>query len=295
MVSLSGVAPDRLKKKIGLSIKADDDRIRELAQKVAKWLLLKQCEVFCDKNLSEEYGEVMTLSEMAQHADLLVVLGGDGLLLHASRKLIDSGVPILGINLGRMGFLTDTPVVNMFDVMTAVLAGQYKVKSHFALKAECRRGDLSLGSVHAVNDIVLHRQDYPRPIEFEVDAREQLMFRLRGDGLIVATPAGSTAYALSAGGPIVHPEVEAIAVVPLCPHTMSNRPIVVPASDTIDIRVIGSPSPSALNYDGQQFVKLVTGDSIHIQRDGRIDLIYLQDRHYFKTLRTKLKWAGHDD
>jgi len=286
---------ERAKKTIGLCIKAGDERILKLADEVAKWLIQRQYSVLCDRNQSGEHGPITSLAMMAKSVDLLVVLGGDGLLLHASRRFIDSNIPILGINLGRLGFLTDTPVGSMFDVMTEVLAGHYKVKSHIALKAECWRGEEKVCETTAVNDVVLNRLDHPRPIEFEVHIREQLMFRLRADGLIIATPAGSTAYALSAGGPIVHPEVKAISVVPLCPHSLSNRPVVVPDNDQIEIRLLDSPHSSALNYDGQLLCKLETGDVVRIYKQGRVDFIYLQDRHYYKTLRTKLHWAGHEE
>jgi len=234
------------------------------------------------------------MPELAKRAELLVVLGGDGTLLGAGRHLVGSNVPILGINLGRLGFLTDTPVGSMLDVVAEVLSGNYKTKHHFALKAESWRDGELLKSGIAMNDVVLQRQSHPRPIEFELHFRDQLMFRTRADGLVVATPAGSTAYALSAGGPIVHPEVEAMSVVPLCPHTLSNRPVVVPADDVLKLTLLDSPKPSSLSLDGQEHVNLLQGDSVTIKKAGQICLIYLPERHYFNTLRSKLHWAGHD-
>jgi NAD+ kinase len=225
--------------------------------------------------------------------DLLIVLGGDGMLLHAGRHMVDAKAPILGINMGRLGFLTDTPVGSMFDVVAEILAGNFKTKRHFALRTEVVRDGTILKSGIAMNDVVLQRQTHPRPIEFEVQFRDQLMFRTRADGLVLATPAGSTAYALSAGGPIVHPEVEAISVVPLCPHTLSNRPVVVPADDEIKLALLDSPEPSALNLDGQSHMTLLQGDSVSVRKAGMIHLIYLPERHYFNTLRNKLHWAGH--
>jgi len=280
---------------IGISSKPDDSRARAIADELAVWLLKRGCEVLCDQNQSISCGEVLPMSEIAKRAELLIVLGGDGTLLGAGRHLVDSGVPILGINLGRLGFLTDTPVGSMFDVVAEVLSGHYKTKHHFALKAESWRDGELLKRGIAMNDVVLQRQSHPRPIEFELHFREQLMFRTRADGLVVATPAGSTAYALSAGGPIMHPEVEAMSVVPLCPHTLSNRPVVVPADDVLKLSLLKSPQPSALSLDGQEHMNLLQGDSVSIQKAGQICLIYLPDRHYFNTLRSKLHWAGHDD
>ncbi|MDQ6984112.1 MAG: hypothetical protein Q9M44_05305, partial [Ghiorsea sp.] len=140
--------------------------------------------------------------------------------------------------------------------------------------------------------VVLQRNDHPRMIEFEMYARKQLVFRLRADGLVLATPAGSTAYALSAGGAIVHPEIQAISVVPICPHTVSNRPIILPAYDEIQLKLIDSPAPAALNLDGQVHSTLNMGDDIHIKRAGDITLVYLEHWHYFDVLRNKLGWAG---
>jgi len=280
---------------IGITSKPNDSRANEIAHALAAWLLKRGCEVLCDENQVTSYGERVPMPELARRAELLIVLGGDGTLLAAGRHLVGSDVPILGINLGRLGFLTDTPVGSMFDVVAEVLSGNYKTKHHFALLAESWRDGELLKSGIAMNDVVLQRQSHPRPIEYELHFRDQLMFRTRADGLVVATPAGSTAYALSAGGPIVHPEVEAISVVPLCPHTLSNRPVVVPSDDILKLNLLDSPQPSALSLDGQEHVNLVEGDSVTIQKAGRICLIYLPERHYFNTLRSKLHWAGHDN
>jgi len=279
---------------IGISIKPNDYRAKCLAGELATWLVERGCEVLCDKNQPDSCGEMLSLSDIAKRAELLIVLGGDGTLLNAGRHLVGSDVPILGINLGRLGFLTDTPVGSMFDVVAEILSGNYKTKYHFALLAESWRDGQLLKQGVAMNDVVLQRQAHPRPIEFELHFRDQLMFRTRADGLVLATPAGSTAYALSAGGPIVHPEVEAISVVPLCPHTLSNRPVVVPADDVLKLKLLSSPQPSALSLDGQAHMELLQGDLVHIRKAGQICLIYLPERHYFNTLRSKLHWAGHD-
>jgi len=280
---------------IAIRIKPNDERAKGLASELAAWLIKRGCEVLHDKHQAHGLGKLATHEVMAEQADLLIVLGGDGTLLHAGRYMVGSETPILGINLGRLGFLTDTPVGSMFDVVEEILAGNFKTKHHFALQTETWRDGTCLKRGIAMNDVVLQRYHHPRPIEFEVEYRDQLMFRLRADGLVLATPAGSTAYALSAGGPIVHPEVEAISVVPLCPHTLSNRPVVIPADDAIYLTLLDSPKPSLLNLDGQEHCTVQEGDRISIQKVGRINLIYLPERHYFNTLRSKLHWAGHDE
>ncbi|MBN4058226.1 NAD(+)/NADH kinase [Mariprofundus ferrooxydans] len=278
---------------IGIIAKQADPRAMKAACELTTWLQQQGLDVFVADSLANCIEvPAKPLDEIASHVELMVVLGGDGTLLQTGRCFVDADVPILGINLGRLGFLTDTPLSNMFDVMKDVLAGQFKVKKHFALQVDVQRDGQTISSGVAMNDVVLQRNDHPRMIEFEMYARQQLVFRLRADGLVLATPAGSTAYALSAGGAIVHPEIQAISVVPICPHTVSNRPIILPAYDEIQLKLIDSPAPAALNLDGQVHSTLNMGDDIHIKRAGDITLVYLEHWHYFDVLRNKLGWAG---
>jgi len=281
-------------KKIGITTKPDDDRAEGLALELCDWLQKHNCDVFLDEHVGHSCGNVTPLDEMSKQVDLMIVLGGDGTLLSVGRRFIGIDTPILGINLGRLGFLTDTPIGSMFDVVEQVLAGNSKTRLHFGLKAETWRENERLNCGYAMNDVVLQRNEHPRMIEFEMSVRDQFVFRLRADGLVLATPAGSTAYALSAGGPIVHPEVDAISVAPICPHTLSNRPIVVPGNDHIDLQLIDSPAPAAMNLDGQDHMVLLAGDRVTVRKAGYITLAYLPERHYYDTLRTKLHWAGHD-
>ena len=284
-------------KRIGITIKPDDDRALALAAELCDWLKQRGCAVFTDEqNIKGSCsGQSLSLEKMPTEVELMIVLGGDGTLLTVGRRFIGHDTPILGINLGRLGFLTDTPVGSMFDVVEEVFAGNTKTKRHFGLKAESWRGDKKLSSGFAMNDVVLQRNEHPRMIEFEMSVRGHFVFRLRADGLVLATPAGSTAYALSAGGPIVHPDVNAICVAPICPHILSNRPIVVPADDAIELTLIESPKMAALNLDGQEHMDLQVGDRITISKGGDITLVYLPDRHYYETLRSKLHWAGHEE
>jgi NAD+ kinase len=270
-------------------------RAEALGVELCCWLKEHGCEVFVDEGVDGGCsGNHIPLSQMPEQVDLMIVLGGDGTLLTVGRKFIGHDVPILGINLGRLGFLTDTPIGSMFDVVAEVLAGNSKTRRHFGLKAETWRDGEKLNHGLAMNDVVLQRNDHPRMIEFEMSVRDQFVFRLRADGLVLATPAGSTAYALSAGGPIVHPEVDAICVAPICPHILSNRPIVVPADDKIELTLLDSPALAALNLDGQVHMELQAGDRIRVEKVGYITLAYVPGRHYYDTLRSKLHWAGHD-
>jgi len=229
---------------------------------------------------------------MPDGVDLMIVLGGDGTLLHAARYFTGSETPILGINLGRLGFLTDTPIGSMFEVVEEILAGNLETTKHFSLSVEIWRDDVKVAEGSAMNDVVLERSAVPRMIGFEMIVQNQFVFRMRGDGLILATPAGSTAYALSSGGPIVHPSVNAISVVPVCPHSLSNRPIVVPADDVIELKLVESRFGAALNLDGEELLQLQQGDHAIVRKKGVISLVYLPGRNYFEVLRNKLHWAG---
>lgn len=283
--------------RIGISIKPNDERACALLGDLHRWLNDKGCTVFIDHGLescipSSVACERMPVSEMPAHVELMIVLGGDGTLLHAARDFIGTQTPILGINLGRLGFLTDTPIGSMFEVVEEILAGNLKTKRHFSLFAEVWRNDEIVASGKAMNDVVIERSIHPRMIGFEMYVKGQFVFRMRGDGLILATPAGSTAYALSAGGPIVHPEVNAVAVVPVCPHTLSNRPIIVPADDEIELRLVELPLCAAVNLDGIELLALEQGDRVVVRKGDDISLVYLPERHYYEVLRSKLNWAG---
>ena len=280
-------------KTIGISIKLGDGRAASLAVELIDWLKQQDRKVCIDASMQDICGEYCTsLDDMPSAVDLMLVLGGDGTLLHAARHFIGSEVPILGINLGRLGFLTETQADDMFQAVSTVLGGGGEVVRHFSLRAEAWRDGAMLASGHALNDVVLQRNRHPRMIEFEMRVAGHFVFRVRADGLVLATPAGSTAYALSAGGPIVHPGLDAITVAPVCPHILSNRPIVLPASERISLRLTDVPAPAAMNLDGQMRHELLEGDEIRVCREGTISLLYLPGRNYYKVLRNKLHWTG---
>jgi len=284
-------------KRIGISVKPNDARAFALLCDLHGWLVEKGLAVFVDQNLSADARcpvscEQLTVAEMPDGVDLMIVLGGDGTLLHTARYFIGSDTPILGINLGRVGFLTDAPVDNMFEVVEQILAGHLETTRHFSLSVEVWRNGENVAEGSAMNDVVLERSAVPRMIGFEMTVQDHFVFRMRGDGLILATPAGSTAYALSSGGPIVHPSVNAISVVPVCPHSLSNRPIVLPADAVIELKLVESRYGAALNLDGEELLQLQQGDHAIVRKNGVISLVYLPGRNYFDVLRSKLHWAG---
>ncbi len=280
-------------KTVGITIKPVDERAHSLASELFAWLHKQGKQVVladCLKDVDAD--SCIPLEDMPKQVDLMVVLGGDGTLLHTARRFIGSDTPILGINLGHLGFLTETPAGGMFDAVDQVLAGRGRIEQRFSLQAECFRDGKKMKEGYAVNDVVLQRNKNPRMIEFEMRVQEQFVFRLRANGLVLATPAGSTAYSLSAGGPIVHPRLSAISVVPVCPHTLSNRPIVVPADEVIELHIIQSAAQAALDLDGQEHMELLEGDCIRVEKDGSVSLVYLPGRNYYEVLRSKLHWVG---
>jgi len=283
-------------KTIGISVKPGDEKARQLGTELYGWLKQHGKNVLLDKDLADICGEVgVSLEEMPDRANLMVTLGGDGTLLHVSRRFVGTLIPILGINLGRLGFLTGAPAANMLTAVETVLNGGGHIVHYFSLRAEGWRDGTPLGGGVAINDVVLQRNKHPRMIEYEMKVAGEFVFRVRADGLVLATPAGSTAYALSAGSAIVHPALDAISVAPVCPHTLSNRPIVVPADKLIELKLTEVPAPAALNLDGQMCLELQEGDSILIEKGEPVLLAYLPGRNYYEVLRSKLHWTGRED
>lgn len=226
-------------------------------------------------------------------SDLIVVIGGDGTLLQATRMLSAYDVPLLGINLGRLGFLTDISANDVSTPLGAILGGDYQSETRFLLEAAVDRGADRLEHGVALNDVVLYKTRIARLFPFQTFIDGRLLNTQRSDGLIVSTPTGSTAYALSGGGPIIHPGLDVILLVPICPHTLSNRPIVVSAASTIEIRFTEPLNNDIqLTCDGQVGIELQQDDRVTIRRGHRpVTLIHPPDHDYFATLRSKLHWG----
>ena len=235
---------------------------------------------------------VIPLEEMPQHIDLCIVIGGDGSFLKAARLMANYAIPILGINRGRLGFLTDFSPKDLDTELLPVLKGAYKQESRFLLQAELIRNQQVISSSLALNDVVLYSGDIARLLEFEVSIDGHFMSRQRSDGLITATPTGSTAYALSGGGPILHPELEAIVLVPMHPLTLSSRPIVLSSNAQIELHLIHNDLiHPKLSFDGQVIFTLEPDDKILIKKyPTDITLIHPKNYDYYHTLRTKLGW-----
>ena len=233
---------------------------------------------------------------LGRDCDLVIVVGGDGTMLAAARSLYRFEVPILGINLGRLGFLVDVSPDHINECLAGILAGQYSREQRFLLRSRIVRGDEVIHDDVALNDVVIHKWRMARMIEFQTHINGQYVNTHRADGLIVSTPTGSTAYALSGGGPLLTPNLNAFAMVPICPHTLSDRPIVVSADSRIDVRITNTdPGDVRVTMDGQ--IDHVLGDDrehVLIRReDTPLTLIHPADHDHFKILRAKLHWGSH--
>jgi NAD+ kinase len=236
----------------------------------------------------------LALDDFLAAIDLVIVVGGDGSILSACRKIASSDVPLLGINLGRLGFLTDITPDEIEDRVLAVLTGEFKQTERFMLNTSISRNGSVIGSGTALNDVVLHPGMSVRMMEFELYVDGEFVYSQRSDGLIVATPTGSTAYALSAGGPLICPELDAMVCVPLNPHTLSSRPIVLHGDSEIEIRVNSKHElhPS-VTCDGQDDLLTEPGDTIRIQKHQHaISLIHPKDNNFYKVSRSKLGWGS---
>jgi len=232
------------------------------------------------------------MTKLVEQCDLVVSLGGDGTLLTAAKALVDKDIPLLGINLGRLGFLADVSVSDFEQHLIAVIAGKYTIESRFFIEGLIDGPNRTPSRNIAVNDIILHSHQSLSMVEYEVYSDGNLIHRQRADGVIVATPTGSTAYALSGGGPIMHPSSETLAIVPICPHTLSNRPIVLPANQEIEIRLSEAGSIAQVNYDGQSTAVIDTEDKVRINRyPHQINLLHPGNYDYFEILRAKLNWS----
>ena len=235
----------------------------------------------------------LTDPEALHGSDLVIVVGGDGTMLCAARALAAADIPLLCINLGRLGFLADIPLEQMEPVLAGIFAGELFEEQRQLLDMEILRDDQVSTAHTAFNDVVLHKWDSLRMIEFETFIDGRSVNRQRADGLVISTPTGSTAYALSSGGPIAYPSMDAVLLVPVSPHAMGVRPMVVPGNSAIEVRLIpGSNEQTRISYDGQGNLQMLDGDLLRVTASNhRIKLIHPADYDYFEILRTKLHWG----
>ena len=280
---------------IGLFGKFNDNSVADAITTVKGFLERKQLSVLLGNTTSSEIpGDRIDEQGLAvgDQIDLAIVVGGDGTLLHVARLLADQGVPAIGINLGRLGFLTDISFSDLETGIGAILNGQYAIEKRTMLQCTTYKDEQVVFSGHALNEIVLSKGNTGRVIEFEIRVNGNYVSQIRGDGLILATPTGSTAYALSAGGPIIYPDLSVICMSPICPHTLSNRPIILDENNTIEITAVETcESQANLALDGVLSYQVTGDETITISKaKKKLKLIRIKGFNHFETLYSKLGW-----
>jgi NAD+ kinase len=280
---------------VGMVIKRDHPQALALAVVLGQWLHGRGLELLAEPEAAPQIeAHPMPKPEMAHRADVIVVLGGDGTLLSIARFVGERETPILGVNLGALGFLTQAAMEEARSSVERVLEGNYGVDRRITLEADItdsESGEIRHTALTALNDVVIHKRQLGRLLELDVFADAQHFCSYRADGLIVATPTGSTAYALSAGGPIIFPTLEVVVLAPICPHTLSNRPVVLPDSCALEIRPRATDHDAMLTADGQEVVPLGGRDRV-IVRKGKNPVALVRSSHnYFEIWRNKLRWG----
>lgn len=283
-------------RKVGIISKPRKADIAAVVPRLLEWLRAHNLEVFYDKETGEciaPGGPEVPREELASKTDMIILLGGDGTLLAAARMMGDSTVPILPVNLGGLGFLTSVTLEELYPVLEEVLAGNHRISERVLLEAEVQRGGQVIEKQRALNDAVLNKATLARIIDLELLIEGGYVCSYKADGLIVSTPTGSTAYSLAAGGPIVYPVLDAFIITPICPHSLTNRPLVIPDNMRIEIIVHAGDEAIYLTIDGQVGIELLEGDRIAIRKaPNKLRVVRPVQKTYFQILRNKLKWGG---
>jgi len=284
---------------IGVITKPEAESVRQTLQALFEFLKNKNCNVIIDEQISDEINSYnfkkADRDVIGSQCDLAIVVGGDGTILNAVRSLTDANVPLLGINVGRLGFLADISPDELESSLTEIFNGSYREEQRLLLEMQVLRNGQVIFQGDAFNDVVVHIRDVARMIEFETRINHEFVNHQRADGIVVSTPTGSTAYALSSGGPILHATLDVITLVPISPHTLSSRPLVVNADSEIDILVCNTKEGIAqATCDGHLSTDVHVGDHIMVKRKvEKITLLHPKQYNYFEILRAKLHWSEH--
>ena len=294
MLSPSPNSTNKAFSRVALVGKFQADGIEGRLKDLAKLVFDLGCEVFIEAATAEHLKltgfPTKVADDFAGAIDLVVVLGGDGTMLGIGRQLAGMNVPLVGINMGRLGYMTDIPIQSVQTILPKIIAGEYEADARTLLDAVVFRDGKEINHALALNDVVVNRSGISGMVELAVHVNGSFMYNQRSDGLIVSTPTGSTAYALSAGGPILHPRVAGILLVPIAPHSLSNRPIVLPADSETIIEVVDGREV-IVNFDMQSQTELQSGDKIEVRQSSKsISFLHPRSHSDYKTLREKLHW-----
>jgi NAD+ kinase len=280
-------------KNIAIFAKVHDPRCQDVALQLIAWLHGRGLIPLVEAHLARHIGfREAIITDIPDKTDLVVVLGGDGTLISVARLIGDREVPILGVNLGSLGFLTEITLDELCSSVDRYMSGNYRISERMMLHVAVVRNGTVIEEKRVLNDVVINKGALARIIDLETTINGNYLTTYKGDGLIISTPTGSTGYSLSANGPILYPELECFAITPICPHTLTNRPIVVASDSLITIGLKCINEDVFLTLDGQVGVELKCGDEIRIRKaEKRTRLIISSSRDYFEILRTKLKWG----
>jgi len=287
-------------KRIGVVVKPHQPDALETLCRLSQWLNGRGIKLVGGPDIERERIEHETgcavesvePEELSRIVDLILVLGGDGTMIATARTIGDAEVPVIGVNYGGLGYLAEFRIEELFSALAAILEGDYKLEARVMLSIELWRGPELVTKNRVLNDVVMNKSALARIIEIETHLNEQFVNSFRADGLIVSTPTGSTAYNLSAGGPVIYPSMNAIVITPICPFTLSNRPIVVADDSVIEVRLMTENQDVALTLDGQVGFPLQAGDRVVIRKSRTtFNLVQPANRNYFDVLRDKLKWG----
>ena len=282
-------------KRVGITSKPNKREVRDLALPLISWLRERGIEVVIDEETAANLGsghDCISRTVMAAQIDLAIVLGGDGTFLATARELHGRTVPMLAVNLGGLGFLTVVTRDELLPALEAVLAGHMRTELRVQIEAEVVRGNEQAGSFVALNDVVLNKGALARVLDFDVRVDGQFVSTYKADGLIVSTPTGSTAYSLAAGGPVVAPTVRAFIITPICAHTLTNRPIVIRDTATIEVEVKVAEESVYLTVDGQVGMEIRSEDRVRMKKSASaVEIVQPLTKNYFEILRQKLKWG----
>jgi NAD+ kinase len=289
-------ANTKMIRKVGIISRPRREDIARVVPPLIEWLRAHGAEVVCDSETGECIGPVTGQTwkreDLAAHSDLLIVLGGDGTLLSAARLAADRQVPILAVNLGGMGFLTTVPQDELYEILEEIFSDKHRVSERVLLEARIVRDGAVIRRQIALNDAVLNKAALARIMDVVLRVDGEYVTTYKADGLILSTPTGSTAYSLAAGGPIVYPTVDAFVMTPICPHTLTNRPLVIPDTAKIEIDFQSEDDAVFLTLDGQIGIELARGDHIVIRKaQEKLRLVRPAKKTYFEILRSKLKWG----
>jgi NAD+ kinase len=282
-------------KTAGIYCKPHKEEICAVVPRITQWLREGGVEVLLDKTGASCFNSPereTSAQEMSAKMDMLIVLGGDGTLLAAARQFIECELPILAVNLGGMGFMTSVTLDQAIPLLEQVLAGKHRISPRMMLRAELTRNGQVIERHQALNDAVIAKGTLSRMLDFDLSVNAHFLGRYRADGLIVSTPTGSTAYSLAAGGPILYPVLQAFVLTPICPHMLTNRPLVLPDSVQLELDLSALEEQAYLTLDGQIGHELQRGDRIAISKSPfRVNLVRPQEQTYYKVLRNKLRWG----